>query len=264
MKNWLTQAAAGLFAVAALASCSKDENKVTVAPSATSTLTASANSVVLTQANANQTAITFNWTPVTFALSGTEYNKAPVVTYELQVAKSADGFGYPGIISVTGTGTSKAVTVQDLNTALTFLNVTPGVATPVYVRVAAGVGSDRHSFVSNVVPITATGYKVCLPPNTDVWSIIGPAGVDWNTDVPLVYNCDTRTYDLTRTLNAGEFKFRKNSQWNVNGVATNYGANARNASGTGTLVLDGPNISVPTTGTYTIKFDLNTLTYSLK
>ncbi|UOQ96161.1 SusE domain-containing protein [Hymenobacter sp. 5317J-9] len=255
MKNWLTQAAVGLFAVAALASCSKDENKVTVAPSATSTLTASANSAVLTQANAAQTAITFNWTPVTFALSGTDYKKAPAVTYELQVAKSADGFGYPGIISVTGTGTSKAVTVQDLNTALTFLNVTPGVATPVFVRLAAGVGTDRHSFVSNAVPLTVTGYKVCLPPNSDVWSIIGPAGVDWNTDVPLVYNCDTKTYDLTRNLNAGEFKFRKNSDWGVN-----YGGNSPTG---GALVANGSNIAVATPGLYTIKFNLATLTYTV-
>lgn len=263
MKNWITQAAAGLFAVAALASCNKDEDKVTVAPSAGVTLAASRTSVVLAQANATQTALTYTWNPVTFALSGTQYNKAPVVTYQLQVAKTADGFGYPAVIDA-GSATTKAVTVADLNTALTTLGLPSGVPNPVFIRVAAVVGTDAHSFVSNAVPLTATSYTVCLPPNSDVWSIIGPAGVDWNTDVPLTYNCTTRTYDVTRVLNAGEFKFRKNAQWSVNNVATNYGANARNAAGTGALVLDGPNITIATTGTYTLKLNLANLTYTLQ
>lgn len=263
MKNWLTQVAAAAFAVVALASCQKDEDKVTVTPSTTSALTASSTSVVLKQANSAQPALTYNWTPVSAGLTGTSSAKAPAVSYQLQVAKSADGFGYPAAIDAS-TSTSKDVTVGELNTALTTLGLAPNVANSVYVRVVAVVGSDTHSFASNPVQLTATSYKVCLPPNSDSWSIIGPAGVDWNTDVALAYNCDTKTYDITRTLNAGEFKFRKNAQWNVAGVATNYGASARNSSGTAPLVLDGPNISVPTTGTYTISFDLATETYTLK
>ena len=52
MKNWLTQVAAGLFAVAALASCKKDEVKATLTPSNAMTLAANRTSVVLTQAMA--------------------------------------------------------------------------------------------------------------------------------------------------------------------------------------------------------------------
>ncbi|SFP97539.1 SusE domain-containing protein [Hymenobacter arizonensis] len=264
MKNWLTQVVAGLLAVTTLASCEKDEDKVTIAPSNAITLSTSTSTVVLTQANSAQNAAAFTWTPVSsFAISGTDRPTAPAVTYRLQVAKSATGFGYPFNIEA-GTGSTKSVTVGELNSGLINLGITPGVATSVFVRVAAVVGTDAQTFVSAPVPMTVTAYTVCLPPNADVWSIIGTAGVDWNTDVPLTYNCDTRTYDLTRTLNAGEFKFRKNAQWNVNNVATNYGANARNSGGTGTLVLDGPNIVIPTTGMYTLKFNLNNLTYTLQ
>ncbi|HEX8328199.1 MAG TPA: SusE domain-containing protein [Hymenobacter sp.] len=254
MKNWLTQVAAAVFAVASLASCEKDEDKVTVAPSASLALTANRTSVVLAQANASQTALTYTWNPVTFSLSGTESNKVAAPTYQLQVAKSDNGFGYPAIIDA-GTSVTKAVTVEDLNTALTTLGVEPGIATPLFVRAVAVLGTDNQKFVSNPLPITATGYKVCLPPNKDVYSIIGPAGIDWNTDVPLTYNCDTKTYDITRALNAGEFKFRKNNDW-----GTNYGSTSSNG---GPLALNGSNISVSTAGVYTIKLNLATLTYTI-
>ncbi|GAB3333779.1 SusE domain-containing protein [Hymenobacter humi] len=255
MKNWLTKVAATAFVVATLASCEKDEDKATVTPSATPALTASTNSVVLNQANTTNTAITYNWTPVQLAVSGTEFTKTPAVTYQLQVSKTADGFGYPALIDA-GTGTTKAITVGELNTALTTIGVVAGTATTVYTRVAAVAGTDAHTFVSNPVSLTATTYTVCLPPaGSKSWSIIGPAGVDWNTDVPLTYNCTTRTYDITRAMKADEFKFREDGKWDLN-----YGS----ASSTGgALVKDGGNIKIATAGTYTIKLDLNNKTYSI-
>ncbi|MDO7845925.1 SusE domain-containing protein [Hymenobacter sp. M29] len=256
MKNWLTQVAATVFAVATLASCEKDETKVTVTPSATPTLTSSSNTVVLTQANSSQNAITYTWTPVQLSLSGTSYTKTPAVTYQLQLSKTADGFGYPAIID-GGSGTTKTVTVGDLNTALTTLGVTAGTATPVYARVAAVAGTDAHTFVSNAVALTATSYTVCLPPaGSNTWSIIGTAGVDWNTDIPLTYNCTTNTFDVTRTMNAGEFKFRANNAWTLN-----YGSSSNTG---GAIVANGSNIAVATAGVKTIKLNLNTMTYSIQ
>ena len=256
MKNWLTQVAVAAFAVSALASCKKDETQATIAPSTSINLTATRTAVVLTQANSAQTALSYTWNTPTFAISNTEYTKTPVVTYQLQVAKTADGFGYPGIIDAgTATSTTKNVTVDALNTALTSIGVAPNAATPVFVRLVAVMGTDNHTFASAPVALTATSFKVCLPPNTDVYSIIGPAGVDWNTDVALTYNCDTRTYDLTRNLNAGEFKFRKNNDW-----GTNYGSSSNTG---GALVSGGGNIAVATAGVKTIKLNLATMTYSI-
>ena len=250
MKNWLTQVAAAAFAVVALASCQKDEDKVTVTPSTTSALTASSTSVVLTQANSAQPALTYNWTPVSAGLTGTGSAKAPAVSYQLQVAKSADGFGYPAAIDAS-TSTSKDVTVGELNTALTTLGLAPNVANQVYVRVVAVVGSDTHSFASNPVQLTATSYKLCLPPNTDTWGLVGPAGDGWPgataTDRMFTWDCGANAYVLRTTLNAGEFKFRKNQDWGINlgGTTGNYTQGVD-------LVLNGPNlVSVP--GTYTIK-----------
>ena len=134
-------------------------------------------------------------------------------------------------------------------------------STTVNVRLAAIIGAATNNpVVSATVPLTVTPYKVCLPPSADTWSIIGPAGVDWGTDIALTYNCDTRTYDTTRPLNAGDFKFRKNNDWSLN-----YGANVgRDANGTASLTASGKDITVPTAGRYTISLDLNRLTYTLK
>ncbi|MBF9222349.1 SusE domain-containing protein [Hymenobacter ruricola] len=259
MKNWLTQAAAALFAVAALASCEKDEVKATLTPSNAPMLSASTSAVVLTQPNSGQPAVTFTWTPVkSLAWSNTNSSYAPSVTYQLQVSTPEGGFAGPASIPA-GAGPTTVVTVEALNAALTSLALAPGVATKVQVRLAAVVGADKQAFHSAPVDLTVTPYKVCIAPNSDTWSIIGPAGVDWNTDVPLTYDCDTRTYKVTRTLNAGEFKFRKNNDWGVN-----YGSNVpRSGSGSAALASGGNNIAVPTTGTYTISLDLNALTYTL-
>ncbi|MBF9237960.1 SusE domain-containing protein [Hymenobacter sp. BT683] len=255
MKNWLTQVVAGLFALATLASCEKDEVKATVTPSNSMKITASTNSIVLLQANEAQIASTYTWNSITsFSMSNAEKMAAPTPTYQIQFAKSAESFGYNGFVDA-GTSTTTAVTVKDMNTALLKVGLAPGISTTAYARVAAVIGTDAQKFHSEPVAFTVTPYQVCLPPNTDVYSIIGPAGIDWNTDVPLVYNCVTKTYDITRALNADEFKFRLNAAW-----TTNYGSSVNTG---GPVALNGGNIKVATAGTYTIKLDVANLTYTI-
>ncbi len=258
MKNWLTQGL-GLCALAILSfsSCKKDEVKATLTPSNNPTLaTTTTSPVVLTQANANQTAATYTWTPVTsFAWSDVEHPYTPAVTYYLQVDKKGNNFRAPVSIAA-GNGPSTAVTVGDLNASLTTLGIAPGTATELEVRLNASYAANSSTY-SAAVPLTATVYKVCLPPaGSSTWSIIGPAGVDWNTDVPLTYNCDTKTFDITRNLNAGDFKFRANNDWTVN-----YGSSSSTG---GALAAGGSNITVAAAGTYTIKLDLNNMVYSIQ
>ena len=264
MKNWTLRATAGAFALAnlALAACEKEEVKATLTAANAPTLSASATSIVLTQDNSTQTAIMYTWTPAApFEWSKVDHPYTPSVNYVLQVSTPENDFGAPVSIPA-GAGPATAVTVEELNTALSALGLAPAVATTVNVRLAAIINSATNNpNVSAVVPLTVTPYKVCVPPNSDTWSIIGPAGIDWGTDIALTYNCDTKTYDVTRPLNAGEFKFRKNKDWTVN-----YGSTAtRDAAGTGPLDnSENNNITVPTAGRYTISLDLNNNTYTLK
>lgn len=257
MQSWITKLALGAVTLASLSlsACKKDEVRATLTPSNSPTLSSTTNSVVLTQANAAQTAATYTWTPInslTWANADNTYK--PGITYYLQIDKKGHNFGAPVSIAA-GNGPNTVLTVGDLNTSLTTLGVTPGTATDVEVRLNASYATNSTT-VSNAVPLNVTAYKVCVPPSGSLnWSIIGPAGVDWSTDVPLTYNCNTNTFDITRALNAGDFKFRANNDWTVN-----YGSSSNTG---GALVAGGNNITVATAGTYTIKLDLNNKVYSI-
>ncbi|OGX91601.1 SusE domain-containing protein [Hymenobacter coccineus] len=254
MKNWLTQAV-GICTVAAVAltGCKKDEVQATITPTNAPTLTASTTAVVLAQANATSTAVTYTWTPVTgFTWTNTDAPYNPAITYQLQIDKKGGAFTAPATIDA---GTSPTnVTVEALNTALTTLGITPGTATPVDVRLNARYASNTPQ-ASPVLPLTVTSYKACVAPTSDTWGIIGPAGISWDADVQLAYDCDSKTYNLTRALNAGDFKFRSNAAWTVN-----YGSNSSTG---GALVAGGGNITVPAAGTYTIKLDIANQRYTI-
>ena len=257
MKTWITQTVAGLFALAAtsLTACKKDEVQATLTPSNSPSLTASTNAVVLTQANAANNAVTYTWTPITsFVWTEAEHSYNPTVVYTLQIDKQGNNFA--AAVSTDLSARALTLTVGDLNTKLTTLGITPGTATPLEVRVKATYAANAPLY-SPTVALTATTYKACVPPTgSATWSIIGPAGVDWGTDIPLTYNCDTKTFDVTRALNAGDFKFRANNDWTLN-----YGSNSNTG---GALVASGNNITVATAGTYTIKLNLSSMTYSIR
>ncbi|TPG63627.1 SusE domain-containing protein [Hymenobacter nivis] len=259
MKNWLTQAA-GICTVAAVAltGCKKDEVQATITPTNAPTLAASTTAVVLAQANAASTAVTYTWTPVTgFTWTNTDAPYNPAITYQLQIDKKGGAFTAPATIDA---GTSPTnVTVEALNTALTTLGIAPGTATPVDVRLNARYASNTPQ-ASPVVPLTVTSYKACVAPNSDSWGVVGDAADGWpdattNTDVPLTYNCDTKTYDITRAFKVGAFKIRLNKAWTVD-----YGSSSSTG---GPLVKGGGNISIATAGTYTVKFDIANLKYTI-
>jgi hypothetical protein len=263
MQLRITKLVAGALALAALSfsACKKDEVKATLTPSNAPTLAGVSNpsAVVLTQATATQTAVTYKWTGVdslNWANAGKTYK--PAITYYIQVDKKGNNFASPASIPA-GSSTLTTLTVGDLNTGLTTLGLTPGTPTDVEVRLNASYAANSNTF-SNVLPLNVTSYKVCVPPaGSSTWSIIGPAGIDWNTDVPLTYNCDTKTFDVTRTLSVGEFKFRANGKWDLS-----YGSNSTSTATGGPLINAGAsNISVAAAGTYTVKLDLNKMVYTI-
>lgn len=75
-----------------------------------------------------------------------------------------------------------------------------------------------------------------------VVSIIGSANGAWDTDTDLTFNPEEQCFEVTITLNDGEFKFRANHDWGMN-----WGGEPDN------LWQDGPNIPV-SAGTYLIRF----------
>lgn len=254
MKNWITQVVAGLFAVAALASCEKDEEKAIITPSNPITFSSSASTVVLTQNNSAQSAVNLSWTPSSFSLSGTNSTELAPTGYQLQLSRTEEGFSRPTAVDA-GTGTSKALLVGELNRILLGMGLTPGTATPVFIRVAALQGTDAKTFVSNPVTVNFTTYRECLPPNSDSWGLVGPAGDGWPgataTDIALTWDCDAKAYILRTALKVGDFKLRLNKDWAVNlGALTKPIVPGVAAT---TLKPGGEDMSVAVAGTYTVK-----------
>ena len=65
---------------------------------------------------------------------------------------------------------------------------------------------------------------------------------------PMTYNTANGTCTVTTACNAGNFKFRANSDWNNN--LNNFGDNA---PADGIPDYNGGNISIPVAGTYTLR-----------
>ncbi len=244
MKTLITQLAAGVlaFATLGLASCKKDEVQATLTatPNPT-TLTASATTLNLTQVNASQNAITFNFTPLTFSWANAEHTYNPSVVYTLQVAKQGTNFASPVSIDL-GVGPAKTFTVADFNAALLAGNYPYATAQTSDIRVKASYAANSPVY-SNTLPLTATTY-CAQPAASSAWSIIGPAGIDWNTDLKLTYDCATGNYTYTGPLNAGDFKFRYGAAW-----TTNLGGNSSTG---GALTQGGNNLTITTAKTYTV------------
>lgn len=214
MKKSLTQALGFRAALLLLvSSCKKDEVRTVIQPGAAPTLTSSTNSLVLLQANSAKSAATYTWTPVSFGYQA-------VISYTLQFDKKGGDFSAP-VSFDAGASTTKTLTVADLNSiyqANGLVSATaPPVAIPVDARVVASVGATAPQVASAATTFMGTPYSYCEQPATSqAWTLIGPAGKGWSTDIVLTYDCVSKTYSYTGPLNADAFKFRYGGQWKDN------------------------------------------------
>lgn len=250
-----TAALAGLLALG-LTACKKDEVRVTSEFSASPVLSAStANAGVLDRANAQATAVTFNWTPISIKTSD-DSKVASTVTYTLQLARAGTNFATVREIS-GGAASSSSLVIRtvDLNSALLFLGLPFGQSGRVDIRLKTFVAANLPIQYSSTLQLTATPYDECVAPNADTWGLVGPAGDGWPgataTDRELKWNCTANAYVLRTTLGVGDFKFRQNQAWTVNlGALTKPIVPGATPI---TLKTNGEDMSVAVAGTYTVK-----------
>jgi len=118
-----------------------------------SMLNTTISTLVLQQANANNTAGSFTWTAADFG-----YKAA--ITYSLQFTKAGTNFAQATTTEVNiGSALTKTFTVGDFNAKL--LDILPyGVTNQIEARIKADVGSGVAPIYSNVVKnITVTPYR---------------------------------------------------------------------------------------------------------
>lgn len=251
MNNLFTRLAGlGLAATVLLASCEKDEEKVVLNPSSTVTATSSASTIVLTSANAANTATTVSWNPASFG-----YQAA--VTYTLQVDKAGNKFASPQEVTV-GSATSKVFTVDELNALAIRLKMTPNVSGQLEMRVKSSIDSKISPIYSNTSTVTVTPYLVVItypviyvPGNYQGWNPAqAPTLGAFNTNNPNLYEGFVNIDNA-----APEFKFTSVAAWS----GDNFGS-----GGVGILSKDGNagNLTLTSGGYYRLTADTKALTWS--
>ncbi len=112
-----------------------------------------------------------------------------------------------------------------------------------------GSGSDLFLIIADVDNGTLTINKL-----NGTMNIIGEAGIDWNTDIPMTH-LGNGVFSVVTNLSAKEMKFREvPGSWDVNwGIAAGESLELGTAF---SLQQDGPNINIPADGRYKVVVDL--------
>ncbi|MDO6595437.1 SusE domain-containing protein [Oceanihabitans sp. 2_MG-2023] len=244
MKNIIYKSILSLFITTLFVSC--DDNELTELNSnGIPEISLSDNTVILTEANADQDALTITWTEPDYG-----FDAAPEA-YKILIDTVDGDFTSPQ--SATASMSLKTFTAQQLNTLLTDLELPPNEESQVQIKVEV-VLSSINSIFSEAVNLTVTPYPA-LSDISSPWGIVGSATPNsWDgPDVPFYKTENDNVFAAYVYLLDGEIKFRENNDW-----AVNYGDTGVD----GTLEGGGDNIAV-TAGTYYITMNLNTLTYTM-
>lgn len=181
-------------------SCSKDTLTV-LNPSASTTVSVSANEVVLDILNTGQQALKIDWTKPDFG-----YNAAP--SYNIVFT-----YGDKTYEVSAGTDLSKTFETEELNKILiTKLGLTPKVSDVVSIKIKV-VLSDYKSIDSDAVSITFTPYSTTFEPIY----MIGDAVLGWDTAKAVTtYGTGPGTYEVVAEFNnGGAFRFFSAPDWNA-------------------------------------------------
>src|SRR5690349_9186533 len=132
-----------IFLILLLAACKKDGTQLQLQQGAfpSNALSANTGSISLSAANINDTAIIFKWPAVTYGVS------VPV-SYTLQldmVSDTSGAAGWANAKSFLSSATTRALAGTDLNNFATSAGFTPGVSSPVAVRVISNVVQQNGS-----------------------------------------------------------------------------------------------------------------------
>lgn len=254
MKPNLIRLLIGAMALFIIAGCKKDAVLITAQTGTAATLTASASSIVLTEATASNEAVSFSWTKA-------DYSYHAAIQYALQIDKKGNNFASPKEYGIDAATSTQALTVGNLNNALVLLGFTPNVAADMEVRVKSQLATNQSILYSNVLTFTVTPYPIIVvypslyvPAAYQGWTVSTAERVSDFTAEENSYEGYVYFGDAANLI----FKFTTDSNW-----STTYGwASSTNtdiwSGGTMSSTASG-NLFVPSTGYYllTAKTDTN-------
>ncbi len=202
MKTLINKCLIFFVASLALMSCEKDEERLVVKDGTVPTMSASANTVVLTEEEAANEALTINWT-------ASEFGYPAAVNYTLQLDMKGNNFEAPVEADLGGGSLKKTFTVSELNTLINKLPITAFRENEIEARLKASVSDNVDPVYSNVTAIKATPY-LTEPPYATLYMVGDATEFEWdNAKATPMYRSeeDIFIYTYTGRLKAGNLKF---------------------------------------------------------
>ncbi len=240
--------------------CKKQISEVRYAGGTDPVLTVSSTDPqVLSIANKNKNAISFSWTNPNYQLSTGVSSQD--VSYTVQIDTSSK-FTTPDLSETTiAKDLSATFTVGDLNKKLLAMNLQPGVAYNLNIRLRSTLGISVPLY-SNVIVVTVTPYldAAVTPPGTPPFFtdgklyLVGSATAGgWDNPVPLptqeFTRIDATHYTITISLVGGQeyLLLPVNGDWSVK-YGNACGSNSCNAAAGDNFKQGGDNIKGPSSG----------------
>lgn len=187
MKKSIKYFLAILSLITTFAACKKDENKVVFEGGDKPLLSASsATALVLNIANSASQAIAFSWTNPNYKFNTGISSQN--VTYILQIDTTGANFTNPAIQEISiANNLNTSLTVKELNTVLTKLNLLEKIAHNVEFRIKSTLINNSVPLFSNVIKVVITPYldvAVPLPPSGDLYITGNAMASDWTNNPP--------------------------------------------------------------------------------
>lgn len=269
MKNIFKLICLTLFSIGFLTGCEKDEVKAEFLGGTPPVLTASTDAIDMSFANADNNAISLDWTNPNFNF--TSGRSSQNVIYNLEIDTVGANFSNPKKQTLAFTGDlGTDITVSQLNDyMLNQMELRVEQAHTLEMRIVATVnGAAATKVVSNSITATATPYKIppkVLPPPSGELFITGSATAgNWQTGgdpstVPAnqqFTKVSEFVYELTLdVIGGGSYKLIgvKGDWGNQYGIAVSNDPNAVNG---GDFIQNGNDVLAPAvSGTYKFVFD---------
>jgi starch-binding outer membrane protein SusE/F len=255
MKKILTTLLILISVMLMITSCKKDGAQLVLQSGGSAGgLKASANPVILSTANDNDSVVNFSWPPATF--SG-----QPAISYTLQIDKVADTANWANAktFTVTNNALLYGFLGKDLNNLLNSMGLVPGTSTNIAVRIRSDVNQYNGS-TSTVAPVfsntlllsvTPYGLDLYVPGAYQNWD---PGSAPVLNPVPGMAGLYEGFVNISGT-GIQYFKYTNAPDWNH----INYGD-----GGNFTFSTDGAaaGLSVPNGGYYELTADLNKNTWT--